>query len=59
MMAAADRSVLLADEHKFASGGVVRVCGAEAFTAVVTDADPSSPPCRALQRAGVTVVPAT
>jgi DeoR/GlpR family transcriptional regulator of sugar metabolism len=56
MMAAADRSVLLVDEHKLAGGGVVRVCGAEAFAAVVTDADPSSALCVALERAGVTVV---
>jgi DeoR/GlpR family transcriptional regulator of sugar metabolism len=55
-MAAADRSVLLVDEHKLSGGGVVRVCGAEAFAAVVTDADPSSAMCVALERAGVTVV---
>jgi DeoR/GlpR family transcriptional regulator of sugar metabolism len=56
MMAAADSSVLLVDEHKFSSGGVVRVCGVEAFAAVVTDADPSSAEYEALETAGVTVV---
>jgi len=56
MIASASRSVLLADAHKFSSGGVVRICGVEEFDAVVTDAAPDQPLVQAVERAGVEIV---
>ncbi len=42
LIAAADRAVLVADEHKFPGTGTLRVCGAEELSAVITNggADP-------------------
>jgi DeoR/GlpR family transcriptional regulator of sugar metabolism len=57
MIAAAERSILLADAEKFSMRGVVRVCGAEDLDALVTDADDSAGPER-FAGAGVEVVPA-
>ncbi len=37
LLGAADRAVLLADEHKFPGTGTLRVCGADALSAVVTN----------------------
>jgi DeoR/GlpR family transcriptional regulator of sugar metabolism len=56
MMAAAARSVLVADSAKFGMRGVVRVCGVEALDAFVTD-DEVPAECRdALDRTGVEVL---
>lgn len=56
MIAAAQRTVLLVDEAKFAMRGSVRVCGAETLDAVVTDAPRTHPGAAALAQAGVEVV---
>lgn len=56
MIAAADRSVLLVDAAKFSMNGVVRVCGADALDAVVTDAPADAPAVARLVEAGVPVV---
>lgn len=37
LIASADRSVLVADEHKFPGSGALRVCSAEELSAVVTN----------------------
>jgi DeoR/GlpR family transcriptional regulator of sugar metabolism len=58
MIAAAERSVLLADAQKFYSGGVVRVCGVEEFDAIVTDAPPDDPLVASVAKAGVEIVQA-
>jgi DeoR/GlpR family transcriptional regulator of sugar metabolism len=56
MMAAAARSVLLADSAKFGMRGVVRVCGVEALDGLVTD-DEIPAACReALDRADIEVL---
>jgi DeoR family fructose operon transcriptional repressor len=56
MIAAARRSVLLADAAKFRMNGSVRICGAAELDAVVTDASADEPCVGALARAGVEVV---
>ena len=56
MIAAAQRTVLLADAAKFGMRGSVRVCGAEELDGVVTDATPAEPGVALLGRAGVEVV---
>jgi DeoR/GlpR family transcriptional regulator of sugar metabolism len=56
MMAAAARSVLVADSAKFGMQGVVRVCGVEALDAFVTD-DEIPAECReALDRTDIEVL---
>jgi DeoR/GlpR family transcriptional regulator of sugar metabolism len=56
MIAAAQRTVLLADEAKFGMLGSVRICGPGEIGAVVTDARPGHPGVVALGQAGVEVV---
>jgi DeoR/GlpR family transcriptional regulator of sugar metabolism len=56
MIAAAKRTVLLADAAKFAMHGSVRVCNAADLDTVVTDARPKVPAVVALKAAGVDVV---
>jgi DeoR/GlpR family transcriptional regulator of sugar metabolism len=56
MLAAAKRSVLLADAAKFSMHGSVRVCNAADLDAVVTDAGAGDPAVVALRQAGVEVV---
>lgn len=58
MLAAAGRSVLLVDAGKFFMGGTIRVCGADDFDCVVTDAAEDEPYVAALARLGVEVVQA-
>lgn len=58
MIAASERTILLADAEKLAMGGVVRVCGPDELDAVVTDAAPDEPIVAALEQAGVEVVAA-
>jgi DeoR/GlpR family transcriptional regulator of sugar metabolism len=56
MIAAARRTVLLADAEKFRMDGSVRVCHAEELDTVVTDAGADEPALAELERAGVAVV---
>src|SRR4051794_31431487 len=56
MIAAAERTVLLADEAKFGMLGSVRICGPAEIGAVVTDAPAGHPGVVALEAAGVAVV---
>jgi DeoR/GlpR family transcriptional regulator of sugar metabolism len=58
MLAAAERTVLVADAGKFPGRGIARVCGPEALAAVVTDecADPETLEC--LRGCGVEVLTA-
>jgi DeoR/GlpR family transcriptional regulator of sugar metabolism len=56
MIAAARRTVLLADAAKFAMHGSVRVCNASDLDTVVTDASPSGGAAKALAEAGVEVL---
>jgi DeoR/GlpR family transcriptional regulator of sugar metabolism len=58
MMAAAARTVLLADSAKFGMRGVVRVCGPEEIDTLVTDDGAPAAVRRALKRAGVEVITA-
>jgi DeoR/GlpR family transcriptional regulator of sugar metabolism len=58
MMAAAARTVLLADSAKFGMRGVVRVCGPEELDTLITDDDAPGPALRALEKAGVEVIAA-
>jgi DeoR/GlpR family transcriptional regulator of sugar metabolism len=58
MLAAATRSVLLADSAKFGMRGVVRVCGPEELDVLVTDDEASPAACAELRRAGVEVITA-
>src|SRR5215213_1017814 len=45
MIAGAEQVVLIADAAKFAMTGMVRICGPESITHIVTDA-PLPPACR-------------
>jgi DeoR/GlpR family transcriptional regulator of sugar metabolism len=56
MIAAAKRSVLLADAAKFSMHGSVRVCNAADLDVLVTDAPAPEPAVAALREAGVDVV---
>ncbi|MGH2969967.1 MAG: DeoR/GlpR family DNA-binding transcription regulator [Solirubrobacteraceae bacterium] len=56
MLAAAARSVLLADSAKFGMRGVVRVCGPEDLDVLVTDGDAPAAARTSLARADVEVV---
>jgi DeoR/GlpR family transcriptional regulator of sugar metabolism len=56
MIAAGERTVLLADAAKFGMRGSVRVCAAEDLDIVVTDAPPTHRGVGALVRAGVELV---
>jgi DeoR/GlpR family transcriptional regulator of sugar metabolism len=56
MIAASRRAVLLVDAAKFRMHGSVRICGADEFDTVVTDAAVEEPGVAALVRAGVDVV---
>ena len=58
MLAAAGRSVLLADSAKFGMRGIVRVCGPEDLDVLVTDTGAPASTRRALKRAGVEVIAA-
>jgi len=58
MIAAASRTVLLADAAKFGMRGVVRVCGPEELDVLVTDTDAPAGARRALSKAGVEVIAA-
>src|SRR3954452_3012374 len=58
MIAAASRTVLLADAAKFGMRGVVRVCGPEELDVLVTDTDVPAPVRCALTEAGVEVIAA-
>jgi DeoR/GlpR family transcriptional regulator of sugar metabolism len=58
MIAAAERTALLVDAHKFTMRGSVRICGADELDVVVTDAPAEAPVVAALAQAGVIVVPA-
>ena len=55
MIAAAARSILVADAEKFSMRGVIRVCGADDLDALVTDADYDAGPDR-FADAGIEVV---
>jgi len=56
IIAAAKRTVLLADAAKFSMHGSVRVCNAADLDAVVTDAHRSEPAVKALEAAEVEVI---
>lgn len=56
MIAAANRSVLLADGSKFASGAFLSVCAATELDTVVTDSSVPEGSRRSLQDAGVEVI---
>jgi DeoR/GlpR family transcriptional regulator of sugar metabolism len=56
MVAAARRSVLLADRAKFEMHGAYRVCSAADLDVVVTDAPPTEPAVSAMRQAGLEVV---
>jgi DeoR/GlpR family transcriptional regulator of sugar metabolism len=56
MIAAAKRTVLMADAGKFEMHGSVRICNASELDTVVTDADPTEPRVVSLVEAGVHVV---
>jgi DeoR/GlpR family transcriptional regulator of sugar metabolism len=56
MLAAAQRSILVADADKFAMGGMVRICGAEELDGIVTDAAVPEPARGRLEEAGVEVL---
>jgi len=56
MIAAAKRTVLLADAAKFSMHGSVRVCRATDLDTIVTDASLDTPRVRALADAGVEVI---
>ena len=58
MMAAAARTVLLADSAKFGMRGVVKVCGPDELDTLVTDRDAPRPALRKLEKAGVEVIAA-
>jgi DeoR/GlpR family transcriptional regulator of sugar metabolism len=58
MIAASERTILLADAEKFSMGGIVRICAAEELDAVVTDAPRTDASVAALADAGVDVVAA-
>src|SRR3954451_19218426 len=58
MMAAAARTVLLADSAKFGMRGVVRVCGPEELDVLITDTEAPASARRALGEAGVEVITA-
>ncbi len=58
MLAAATRSVLLADSAKFGMRGVVRVCGPEELDVLITDDEAPEAACAELRRAGVEVITA-
>lgn len=58
MMAAAARTVLLADSAKFGMRGVVKVCGPDELDTLVTDRDAPGPALRKLEKAGVEVIAA-
>src|SRR5262249_36535976 len=58
LIAAAKRTVLLADAAKFRMHGSVRVCNAADLDTVVTDARPDDPAVVKLREAGVEVVTA-
>jgi DeoR/GlpR family transcriptional regulator of sugar metabolism len=58
MIAAGERTVLLADAAKFGMRGSVRVCSADDLDAVVTDAPPMHVGVAGLTEAGVEVVQA-
>jgi DeoR/GlpR family transcriptional regulator of sugar metabolism len=58
MIAASERTVLLADAEKFSMGGIVRICSAEELDAVVTDASSDDASVAALADTGVDVVAA-
>ena len=54
-LAQAQRRILLADQSKFRRISTVRVAGFDAFTDLVTDAEPPADLARALERAGTKV----
>ena len=56
MIAASQRTVLLADAEKFDMDAMVRVCEASELDAIVTDERLPAKRCRALERAGVEVI---
>jgi DeoR/GlpR family transcriptional regulator of sugar metabolism len=58
MMAAAARTVLLADSAKFGMRGVVRVCGPDELDTLVTDTEAPRPALSKLRKAGVEVIAA-
>jgi DeoR/GlpR family transcriptional regulator of sugar metabolism len=58
MLAAAERTVLVADAGKFPGRGIARVCGADALAAVVTDESADPETLARLSACGVEVVTA-
>ena len=58
MLAAAERTVLVADAGKFPGRGIARVCGADALAAVVTDESADPETLARLNDRGVEVVTA-
>lgn len=56
MFAASRRHVLLVDAAKFSAGGMIRICGADEFDVVVTDAGDAEPALADLEAAGVRLV---
>ena len=56
MMAAADRSVLVADRHKFPGSGALKVCHLSAFDTVVTNQGVDDAALRSLPQHGVEVL---
>ncbi|MEB8340316.1 DeoR/GlpR family DNA-binding transcription regulator [Streptomyces endophyticus] len=56
MIAAADRTVLLADSSKFPGTGMAKVCGPDSLDVLVTNSSAPAPTCAALTEAGVKVV---
>ena len=52
----AQRVMVVADHSKFGSEAAVKVCDLDAVTSIVTDCAPPPPFCKALRRAGVTLL---
>ncbi|WP_329568122.1 DeoR/GlpR family DNA-binding transcription regulator [Streptomyces sp. NBC_01361] len=56
MIAASDRTVLLADASKFPGTGMAKVCGPDSLDVAVTNSSAPTTTCAALTEAGVKVV---
>ena len=56
LMEASDRTVIIADSTKLGVNSLVRMCGIEEISAVVTDSRASLESIRALEQAGIHVV---
>lgn len=56
MMEAADRTIVLADSSKMGNNSLVKMCGIEAVSMVITDSGVSDSQVKAFERAGVRVI---